>query len=324
MSSAFFICFFSLITFPLFCSPPLQLHGPQLSPDLMQTLKERFKIDVLVETGTWGGETAKNGSLFFQEVYTVELSHDLFQRAADKLISFPNVHTFEGHSPVFLEKILPQIEGRVLLWLDAHWCGDNTASCGKNTPIIEELQAIKTSGLKTAVILIDDIRCFHNLPEEVIGYGGYPQLNVIQELVHAINQDYEFWLLGDMAIAFLKEDLQEVSSLIQACTVSRLFNPLSDDAEEVMKAEGLLLEHCNDLDAQAIDFLQCLVIPSTEFITFHLILWKGLLELGRGNFVSAAHCFEKVLNAGYDHWRVYEYLAKAEQASSPHQKFLIE
>lgn len=284
----------------------------------MRELKEKFHIDVLIETGTWGGETAKNGGAIFQDVYTVELEHDLFQRAANKLAFLPNVHTFEGHSPQFLKQILPHISGRILFWLDAHWCGDNTARFGKNTPILDELLAIKESGIKTAIILIDDIRCFHNLPEEILGYGGYPLLGEIKNLVLSINPDYEFWLLGDMAIAFPKEDCHEVSPLVRACTASRL---LGEDGDcTILETENMLLQHCNDPDSLAIDQLQCLVIPSTEFIAYHLVLWKGLIEFGRNNFALAAQSFEQVLRGGYHHWRVYLYLANAEQAQGHAEK----
>ena len=76
-------------------------------------------------------------------------------------------------------------------------------------------------------------------------------------------------------------------------------------------AEKLLLENCRSIEAEEIDHLQCMVIDSTKFIAFHLILWEGLLQLGRGNFEKAAHCFEDVLANGYNQWRIYKYLAEA-------------
>lgn len=299
----------SLMITTSLCATPLQLHGPQLSPSLMLDLKERFNIEVLVETGTWGADTAKRGSSIFREVYTVELDHDLFVSASKKLAPFSNVYPFEGHSPAVLKQILPNVKGRVLFWLDAHWCGENTARFEKNSPIRDELLAIKESGVKTGVILIDDIRCFCNLPDELLGYGGYPLLSEIKEIVMSINPNYEFWVLGDMAIAFLKEDHVEVSPLVFACTMSRLFTEV--ESGTILETESIFIDHCNDPDSSAIDFLQCFIIPSTEFITYHLMLWKGLIELGRQNFSVAASLFEKVLQMGYRHWRIYLYLAKA-------------
>jgi hypothetical protein len=307
-------CYIIFLVFSqVFAYQQITLHGPQLSSDLMQKLIEDFKVDILIETGTWGGETARKASPLFREVYTVELSHELFQQVSPSFNLFLNIHAFEAHSPVFLKEILPKLEGRILFWLDAHWCGDHTARLGKNTPIKEELEAIRESGLKNGIILIDDVRCFHNLPEEVIGYGGYPTIHEIKQLILSINPDYEFWLLGDMAIAFPKQYNQDISPLVYACTVSRLFLPTDGDDLEVVAAEQLFRKYCNAPESRAIDFLQCLVIPSTEFITFHLILWKGLLELGRQNFSVAAECFEKVLNNGYRHSRIYLYLAEAKQ-----------
>lgn len=296
----------------IFASQPLHLNGNQLSPEMMQYLVDTFHTEVLVETGTWGGRTAANASKFFQEVYTVELSHDLFLQGSRFLENIPHVHALEGHSPAILEKIIPSIQGKILFWLDAHWCGEGTAHFGKNTPIQDELEVIRKSGVKNAVILIDDIRCFHNLPDDVLGYGGYPTLQEIKAQVLAINPSYSFYILGDMAIAVPDEERPPISPLVQACTTSRLFEGVALHDSSIIEVESAFRTHCNDPEAHEIDFLQCLVIPSTEFITYHLILWEGLLQLGRANYQNAANCFKKVLASGYTHERVYQYLAEAE------------
>jgi hypothetical protein len=163
------------------------------------------------------------------------------------------------------------------------------------------------------LIIIDDIRCFQNLPEETRdGYGGYPPIQEVKQQLLEINPNYAFWILGDMAIAYPNEPQIEVSLLVQACTASRLFEPGKDNWQELLEAEKIFIDHCYEIEAQEIDALQCLVIPSTEFITSHLILWEGLLQLGRKNYSLAAHCFETVIKNGSPHWRLFWYLALAQ------------
>lgn len=289
----------------------ISLEGPQMTTSLMKKMIDLFNVDTFVETGTWGGGTAEKASSYFKEVYTVELDNDLFERGRNRLKNYSNIHYFQDDSPNFIINIVPTIQGKILFWLDAHWCGEYTARSDKNTPIYKELQSIKASGLKNSIILIDDVRCFHNFPDEFPEFGGYPSINEIKKLILDINPEYHFCIIGDIVCAFSSDEDIEVTPLVENCTISRLFNVKDPDYSEVLLAEQAIQNHAYDSDAEAIQKLQCYVVPSTEFITFHLILWKGLIHLGKKEYSQAIDCFNRTQNAGYHHWRVTWYLAQA-------------
>ena len=52
-----------------------------LDRKLVECLKESLPLDVLVETGTFEGDTIANVGELFSEVYSVELSEELYQKA---------------------------------------------------------------------------------------------------------------------------------------------------------------------------------------------------------------------------------------------------
>ena len=52
-----------------------------LSPDLVQALTEALPLEVLVETGTFEGETIAGVLSRFHEIYSVELSSHYFEKA---------------------------------------------------------------------------------------------------------------------------------------------------------------------------------------------------------------------------------------------------
>lgn len=320
----FLICINGL---PLFSNPmkdtrsprSLCLDGSQLNPSLMQKLIQLFDIQNLVETGTFGGDTSRLASHYFKKIYTIELKHDYFQKSLISFKNYPNIYPLEGHSPYLLKQIIPQIDGKILFWLDAHWCGENSAKWNEQmTPIREELIAIKECGLKNSIILIDDVRIFHGLPNDFPEFGGYPTINEVKVMIEEINPKYEFYILGDTAIAFPREACVEPSALLKALTKSRLFqiNDANDqDILNVLAAEKIIQNLANTPEAKNIDALQRYVYPGSEAITYHLMLWQGLVELGRHHFKTASDYFQRTLNTGYTHWRIYWYLALSQYYS---------
>lgn len=288
----------------------LSLQPNQLDASFMRLLIDWFHVEALVETGTWVGETAEQGSRLFKEVYTVELGEWPFQESQQKLKPLVNVHSYLEDSPDFLFRMIPSIQHKMVFWLDAHWCGNNSAQKRGSTPIREELIAIQKSGLKDGVILIDDIRHFHRLPPDFPEYGSYPPLSEVKELILAINPSYQFLVLGDMAMAYLPQEGIVPSPLAAACTVSRLFE--GGDCEEVLAAEKIIRGAARTTEARAIEALQRYVRmdPTQGLITVHLMLWKALLQMGKGNYKEASVLLQQVKDVGYSHWRIDEYLAE--------------
>lgn len=75
---------------------------------------------------------------------------------------YANLQCYHRNSYEVLEKILPEISGIKLYWLDAHFSGGNTATLrDKNgrviSPLQDEVRVILENGLEDSFILIDDI-----------------------------------------------------------------------------------------------------------------------------------------------------------------------
>jgi len=140
---------------------------------------------VFVETGTFMGDTTNTMRKCAQQVYTIELSHPLFQKAVERFKAYPHVECLEGNSMHVLPKVLKKISAKPLFWLDGHYSAGKTARGEKDTPIMEELASIHHSGIQSMVLLIDDARCLGSAKD-------YPTIEELQERVQLYWKDATF------------------------------------------------------------------------------------------------------------------------------------
>jgi hypothetical protein len=129
----------------------------------------------LVETGTYFGDTIWEQRKNFRELYSIELSRELFERAQKRFARVKNVTLLNGDSGREIQKVLAKLESRALFWLDGHYSGGITAKGEKECPILEELQHIFESRIEHT-ILIDDARCF-------VGENDYPTISELADYV---------------------------------------------------------------------------------------------------------------------------------------------
>jgi hypothetical protein len=147
---------------------------------LLKQLYDEKKCQSFVETGTYEGRMV---SFVVQDIKTpvvrsIELNEKLAKLAVGMFQAHEHVKIVQGDSNVELANVMTDpLVVRPLIWLDAHWSDGKTSRSanGKDTPISEELQAIKDCG-KSCIVAIDDIRCFD-------GKNGYP---TVQDLYVAI------------------------------------------------------------------------------------------------------------------------------------------
>jgi hypothetical protein len=151
---------------------------------LILEYKERYKSDILVETGTFLGATAAVLKEYFKKIYTIELQEDLAKKCIERFKNENSIEVFQGDSSILLKEIIFKLNSNTLFWLDAHYSSEffvgkeliKTAKGAKETPIIEELEVILSDGLKNNVILIDDARCFN-------GENDYPMLSSLKSFL---------------------------------------------------------------------------------------------------------------------------------------------
>lgn len=153
-------------------------------------------IDTLVETGTFEGDMVAAMLDSFCEIHSIELFEEYYQRAVQRFRQHPNVFLYEGDSGVVIAEVLKKINKPVVFWLDGHYSGEATGKAAKETPIIQELEAI--AGHRFAaehIILIDDAHCF-------TGKGDYPTLDGLKEIAKAAG--YSDFSLSDNIICIRK------------------------------------------------------------------------------------------------------------------------
>jgi len=177
---------------------------PQLiKQSVVRSYGETYKIDTLIETGTYTGDMVEAVKPYFKEIYSVELSEVLYAKCKKRFQgkANSNIFLFCGDSANELKKMLaissesqpeklrdvtqvrisdkfamdePQ-NSRKLFWLDAHYSGGETAHVALNTPIVKEIDIVLKDNPKH-IILIDDARLFN-------GTNDYPTLEVIKNYV---------------------------------------------------------------------------------------------------------------------------------------------
>jgi hypothetical protein len=127
----------------------------------IKALGQRSGASVLIETGTYVGNTAMRCSRTFERVITIELDADLFQRASRYLSKRKNVECLEGDAlkllPLVLER--PSVTD-ALVFLDGHFSGGGTAHGDLAEPACEEIEILAKYRDKIRSFIVDDFRCF--------------------------------------------------------------------------------------------------------------------------------------------------------------------
>ena len=165
---------------------------------ILEKYRKNYDPKILVETGTFLGDTVEFFKKKFDHVYSIELSEELFREAKKRFVNDINVTILQGDSGEVLKNLVMAINAPALFWLDGHYSyefyvGDKfikTARGNKVTPIISELN-ILLNDKHQHVVLIDDARLF-------VGQFDYPKLESIKQLVTKAAFPYECFVSNDV------------------------------------------------------------------------------------------------------------------------------
>ena len=310
------------------CAPPPPGHrvltlqsvkssdGP-LERAFLSQLASMFGLRAFVETGTYLGDTSAIASGIFAEVHTIELSAQLATQARARFAAEPRVHVHQGDSAELLPRILSQLSVPALFWLDGHYSEGVTAQ-GRdgNTPILAEIAAIARSGRKDAVLLIDDLRLFERharRADEPVSLQGYPTVNELCAAVQAINSDYQFFVLGDVALAFPNTTDVTVSPLMTAMTISRLYDGKNRPETDVIAAEYCIAQATGQ-EREVLCQLPAAFADTENYgLGLHYRLWNAEILLGEKQFTESRRQFLEVVRRGSEQWRIRLFLGVANQ-----------
>jgi hypothetical protein len=148
---------------------------------------QNYRLDTLVETGTFLGDMVHGCRKRFERIISIELDHQLYENACRRFASDRHIEILRGDSGDLLPKVLEGLSVPCLFWLDGHYSAGFTAKGDLNTPVMDELEAICEHPVDGHVILIDDARCF-------TGEEDYPTIAEVEAFISRKKPDYEFEL----------------------------------------------------------------------------------------------------------------------------------
>ncbi len=172
------------------------IHLSPLS-DLARELARSGGIRDFVETGTFVGYALPWASRTFERVWTVELNPQFLAQAKAANPGLANVAYHLGDSASELPKIVQQLKGPALFWLDAHAGAGNFAD-HDICPLVQELKTVLASA-HDHCILVDDARAFLAPPPPPFDYRKWPSLDQIFAAV-AKRPGYHIVAIADVLI----------------------------------------------------------------------------------------------------------------------------
>lgn len=161
------------------------------------------RIRVFIETGTFRGETTRNMKHLFDEVHTIELSRDYYEKTS-RSEADPRITFHHGDSLAVLPALLPRIQEPAVFFLDAHFCQRGTAQGAEDVPLLKELALIARRPYRD-LIIIDDVRLFGTNRSE--NWTGITKKNILRILRPRIPRQRWYWadhrILNDRMIVGL-------------------------------------------------------------------------------------------------------------------------
>lgn len=121
----------------------------------IKKLVDKFKVDLIIETGTFLGGTTRRLAEFCP-VWSFEVMDENYQKAIKNCEGIKNITIKNCDSVYGLNTLLPQlseiaipkyIEPKILFFLDAHWWD----AC----PLLDELKVIASHGIKPVIVIHD-------------------------------------------------------------------------------------------------------------------------------------------------------------------------
>jgi hypothetical protein len=158
------------------------------------TIAQQYSCNTFIETGTFYGQTVNYVKRYFKKTMSVEIYKPLYDYNLKAFKGIENIFLFNGDSTKRLPEMLSLSEGRCLFWLDGHFSGLGTGIGDNVSPIIEELNIIKSSAIIDHCILIDDYRLFGN-------EAGYPTIAETTKSLLSINPSYRIQIDCDCIMA---------------------------------------------------------------------------------------------------------------------------
>lgn len=156
------------------------------------------KYSNFIETGTFYGQMINAVYKNFSKILSVELFDELFELNQKIYKNDSKVQVFHGDSALLLGKMIDTVKNDIIFWLDGHYSGQGTGMGEQTSPIIFELDIIKSKNITNCCILIDDVRLFN-------GKEGYPTIEATINKLKEIDFKCTPYVDKDCLVAIIKK-----------------------------------------------------------------------------------------------------------------------
>ena len=163
--------------------------------ELIFRLKETYRIQFFVETGTYLGDTiaAVKGRTALR-VFSMEIDKRLYEMACRRFAGNTNIELYYGDCTKVLPLILSGLREPAVFWLDAHYSGGITSRGVVDDPVLTSLRQLAEHPIRCSILMIDDARSFD-------GLDGHPHLQDVIHAVMRVNTHYVVRVHNDVVIA---------------------------------------------------------------------------------------------------------------------------
>jgi hypothetical protein len=90
---------------------------------IVSSYASAFGPATFIETGTYFGDMDYAVKDMFQAIISIELSEELWKRAASRFRAYSHIQMLWGDSEQLLPQVLNSISSDCLFWLDGHYSG---------------------------------------------------------------------------------------------------------------------------------------------------------------------------------------------------------
>ncbi|MCX7217340.1 MAG: glycosyltransferase [Burkholderiales bacterium] len=219
-----------------------------LDKRLVDALQSILPLRVLVETGTFEGQSLANLQDTFEALHSVELSHQYYQSAVMRFAGIHHIYLYQGDSATVLRQLIPRLGSEsILYFLDAHWCvAINAVGQTSQCPLLEELQAIGKLN-EQSVVLIDDARLFLATPLAPHEASHWPSFHDVVSILFSMSSEHELMVVNDVIAYFPKHAHSVMKSYAQSCGTDWLLasNCLKENAtvmQQLVEKEAVIQE----------------------------------------------------------------------------------